>query len=827
MYEDPADPLATRSRHGTIQQWTSIAPPRSMMPGVPGNGGPSNQSSQADSIDLAQLWGMVRDNARTVLAIAAVVFTLVMLRCLTSHMTFLSTARMYMGEASASNNVVSNGLDIGSGTSADAAGDIEVLKSRSMVRAAVLASGLNVTVAPPGWSTPVFWRWLASRRDPALLDAASDIVGVTDTQLREDILEGRSYRIRFDSPTAYTLLGAGPTPLHGQLGTPLIHNELTLTLIQGSVGPKPGTELIVRIEPLSTTVERTIGQLNVTVPKTGSATQARVLVLEFWSTNRQLAASFLTQLMRTYLEARHAWKTEEASAAEAFVTDQLRSLRASLDQTQEKLADYRTENRVVVMADEAQAVMQQVNRYEEQRVHAQLELASLRDVREALKNPALPIEAYMVGEASDEVLQRQAAALQEARARFTEISAEYSEASPELRRQDAQVKGQLGAIRSYVNAKIARIEKQVAALNRVIGEQEAKLASVPGAELAVTQMGRESEVYSRMYSYLLERRQQAAITKASTVSKNRILDPAYVPLQEDSPKLMLHLASGFLGLLLGMAVVILRGLFSAVFRVENDVRGVLGPLQVFARIPTRQRQRFESNNAPAFDLMGGQLSPAYVEAFRSLRTNLYRALPGEHGKVVLVTSPEPRDGKTTCTLSLAAMLAADNRRVLVVDADVRNPSHHNLLNVPQEPGLADIVHRNTETWREGIRTMCLASGAFDSICAGQDSSAELLSDERFGRFLVQARSQYDFVVLDGPSYPAVSDPIVLAPLCDFVLSIVRLGHTSRRIAEEHLAVVFSVARGYAIALNDVQTSVAMLPQAANSPRLQRSSRRPR
>ena len=828
MYEDPADPLAMRQRHNTIQQWTSIAPPRSMMPGPHGHGGPSHHPSRGDGVDLTQLWAMVRDNARTVFAIAAVVFTLVMLKCLTSHMTFLSTARLYMGEANTGNNAVNSGLDIGSGTSADAAGDIEVLKSRSMVRAAVLASGLNVTVAPPGWSTPVFWRWLWSRRDPALLDAASDIVGVTDTQLQDDILEARSYRVRFDSPTSYILLGTGNERVHGQLGTPLIHNELTLTLIPGSVGPKPGTELIVRIEPLSTTVERTIGQLSVTVPKTGNATQARVLVLEFWSTNRQLAASFLTQLMRTYLEARHAWKTEEASAAEAFVTEQLRSLRASLDQTQEKLADYRAENRVVVMADEAQAVMQQVNRYEEQRVHAQLELTSLRGIREALKNPALPIEAYMVGEASDEVLQRQAAALQEARTRFTELGAEYSEASPELRRQDAQVKGQLSAIRSYVNAKIARIEKQVAALNRVIGEQEAKLASVPGAELAVTQMGRESEVYSRMYSYLLERRQQAAITKASTVSKNRILDPAYVPLQEDSPKLMLHLASGILGLFLGMAVVILRGLFSAVFRVENDVRGMLGGLQVFARIPARQRSRFESHgSAPMFDLMAGQLSPAYVEAFRSLRTNLYRALPGEHGKVVLVTSPEPRDGKTNCTLSLASMLAADNRRVLVVDADVRKPTHHNLLNVPQEPGLSDVVQHAAAPWREGIRTMCLASGAFDSICAGQESSAELLSDERFGRFLVQARSQYDFVVLDGPSYPAVSDPIVLAPLCDFVLSVVRLGHTSRRLAEEHLTGMFSVARGYAVALNDVQAAVNALPQVSNGPRLQSAFRRQR
>ena len=77
-------------------------------------------------------------------------------------------------------------------------------------------------------------------------------------------------------------------------------------------------------------------------------------------------------------------------------------------------------------------------------------------------------------------------------------------------------------------------------------------------------MGRETEVYTRMYSNLLERKQQAAITKASTVSKNRILDRPYVPVYEDSPKLILHLASGVVGLILGAFIALLRGFLSSV-----------------------------------------------------------------------------------------------------------------------------------------------------------------------------------------------------------------------------------------------------------------------
>jgi Mrp family chromosome partitioning ATPase len=205
-----------------------------------------------------------------------------------------------------------------------------------------------------------------------------------------------------------------------------------------------------------------------------------------------------------------------------------------------------------------------------------------------------------------------------------------------------------------------------------------------------------------------------------------------------------------------------------------------------------------------FDVMAATADPVYAESFRSLRTNLYRALPGEHGKVALVTSPSSGDGKTMCALSLAAMLAADNRRVLVIDADVRQPSHHLLLGVPESPGLRELILQAPGASKSAIRTLCLSVGYLDAISCGSGASAELLSAPNFAAFLVDARSHYDFILLDSPSYPAVSDPLVLAPLSDFVLSVLRLGNTPRRLAEDHLAGIFDVARGYAVVVNNAE-----------------------
>jgi tyrosine-protein kinase Etk/Wzc len=781
---------------------------------APQGPGYPHQRHRDEGVDLSQLWGMVRDNARLVFAIGAAVFVLVMASCLTSRMTFRSVARLYLGELEAKALASGANIDITSGNSSEAGSEIEVLRSRSMVKRAALASGLNVHIAPPGWKPPRFWRWLVSWRNPSLLDVAANQVTASESALADDIVVPRNYSVKFISPTEYVLRAVGMQAVRGRLGEPLKTSDLTLTLLAGRSGPKSGAQYDVVVEPLEVVIERALEQLEVTVPKSGTASeQVRVLTLSFSSYSRLISAAFLDQLMQGYLDVRHAWKTEDASAAERFVTEQLATMQQSLDRTQEKLANYRAENRVVVLATEAEAMVQQMSRFEEQRMEASLQASSLRAIKHALHDPKAPIEAHLLGDTNDVVLQQLAASLNNSREKLGDYDRQYIGAAPELRRQQASVNDQLGSIRNYVDGKLGRADQTVGSLNKIIDDLGGKLKTVPGAELRMAQIQRESEVYSKMYSYLLERQQQAAITKASTVSKNRILDSPTIPLREDSPKLALHLASGVFGLLLGAVLVVLRGLFSGVFRRENDVRVVLGPVQVFARIPTRLT-RFRARNgdvwpaSPLFDVMAPHSDIGYAEAFRALRTNLYRVLPGEHGKVVLVTSPSSGDGKTTCALSLAAMLAADNRRVLVIDADVRKPSHHALLNVPREPGLKELISQLRGHWKDSIHTICLSVGWFDSISAGVGANAELLSDGYFATFLVNARSHYDFIVIDSASFPSVSDPLVLAPMSDFVLSVLRLGSTSRRLAEEHVSAIFTGSRGYAVVVNSVEAAPA-------------------
>src|SRR5690606_26048555 len=137
--------------------------------------------------------------------------------------------------------------------------------------------------------------------------------------------------------------------------------------------PSPGTELAMVVTPLDLQTDAALRSLEITAPQQGGHEPIKVVTLSFTVASHFLDVRYSDTLMKDYLTERQAWKTETATAADAFVTRQLRDLQGSLDNVESQLADYRSENRVVVHTEEAQAMVAQIGKYEEQRVAARLE----------------------------------------------------------------------------------------------------------------------------------------------------------------------------------------------------------------------------------------------------------------------------------------------------------------------------------------------------------------------------------------------------------------------------------------------------------------------
>lgn len=757
----------------------------------------------ASNIDLGSLWKAVRDQWKFVVRVGLTVMLVVLTLTLLMRMNFKATGRLYLGELDNKSQGGGGGrgdFDILGSSAGEVQSEIEIMKSRSIVAQAVARSGLNTTIYPSGWKPPRLWKWLMYRRDPSEIRGASGELTVSDAALGKAVREPQKFELRFSSPSEFQAYQDGHVVGKGTVERPLALPTASFTLHAGDRGlPATGKAYDLTVNASDEIAIKALEDLTVTAAKlsASSADSVKVVTLDYLNKNPIMAATFLRELMRVYLEERQSWKTADATAAESFVSRQLAEMREHLDGTQSKLAEYRANTAGVVMDNEAKSMIEQVAKYEEQRVAARLQVAALSDVKRMLKDPSYPVEAFLLGEANDTVLEGLGKSLASARQALTDLEGRFQDSAPDVRNQKAQIAAQTETIRNYVNGRLTRAQENLNTLTHIIGQFQEKLKTVPGAEIGLSQISRESDVYGKLYAQLLERQQQSAILKASTVSKNRVLDRPEAPGEEYSPKLLLAFASGILGLVLATCIVIFKRFCATTLQSEAEVRAVAGGARLLASIPRRSGSSEGTSGRESF--LGEGVS-ASTEAFRMLRANLYQSASMQTGHAILLTSPAPGDGKTLTTLSLAAVLAADQKWVLVIDADLRKPSHHKITGGDDGRGLRTILSGQCN-WRDAVKPVSGPFGEFFSIGAGRMAPGEL-SSERMARFLIDARSRYDFVLIDGPSFPLVADPLVLAPLADEVVSVFRLGHTPRAAAEEHVRRLSTVAHGFSVVVND-------------------------
>ena len=192
------------------------------------------------------------------------------------------------------------------------------------------------------------------------------------------------------------------------------------------------------------------------------------------------------------------------------------------------------------------------------------------------------------------------------------------------------------------------------------------------------------------------------------------------------------------------------------------------------------------------------------EAYKTLRTNVSFSLPGDEDcKVIMVTSAMQGEGKSTTAINLAISYAMTDRKVLIVDCDLRRPKVARLLQMNSKVGLSNLIV-NPKLKEDAIQPSRIAG--LDVMLSGDipPNPSELLGSARMQRLIGELRASYDFIILDSPPVNMVTDAVVLAPEVDGVLFLVRANHTDRGAvvhAVEQLE--YAKAKVLGFVLNDV------------------------
>lgn len=334
--------------------------------------------------------------------------------------------------------------------------------------------------------------------------------------------------------------------------------------------------------------------------------------------------------------------------------------------------------------------------------------------------------------------------------------------------------------RRYLPAhpKRIHIRSQIEGLEEKIEQEEQKTLEFSRAAIEYSELERETETARKIYEALLARlgeTQSEAQTQASNIM---IVDRAKPPTRPFKPRPFLNM---IIALFCGVTGGILLAFFSEYLdpnvKIPEDIEKALG-LDLLGIIPVEARLRKGSARAASF-FSSGDSSPA-AESFRALRTALLfrlRSITG--GRTILVTSPNPEEGKSTVVLNLAVAFRQNYSKVLLLDADLRRPNLHKILNLPSEKGLTEILEGELP-FREVVHKN-IADLGFDFISCGASSHhpTEILGTQAMKEFLEEMKASYDILLIDSPPYLPVADVAVLSEYADAMVVVARYHKTNK------------------------------------------------
>ena len=292
---------------------------------------------------------------------------------------------------------------------------------------------------------------------------------------------------------------------------------------------------------------------------------------------------------------------------------------------------------------------------------------------------------------------------------------------------------------------------------------------------------REVESDRQIYQNLLQRANETAVSSTMRGNNIEVVDAAEVPRVPVRPNTRANLLIGLLlsGILaLGMAL--LCEAFDSRIQTPSDIKNTLG-LPLLGILPFVSKRTLKGNTL----LLSGSVPAPYAEACRALRTNVLASAGANGSRSLLVTSAAPGDGKSVLSVNLAVALGRSGKRVLLVDADLRRPTLHSLLDRTQRPGLAEVLTGAHKPSEAIVSTRCSGVWLLPSG-AGLSNPSEQLGSKRFKEFIDKLTESFDWVIIDSPPVMAVTDPAVIARIASGVLFVINARRTKQRVAQAAL-----------------------------------------
>ncbi|CAI3159034.1 Tyrosine-protein kinase ptk [Acinetobacter oleivorans] len=330
------------------------------------------------------------------------------------------------------------------------------------------------------------------------------------------------------------------------------------------------------------------------------------------------------------------------------------------------------------------------------------------------------------------------------------------------------------------------INGQITAINKQIGELNSTLKQLPDVQRQYLQLYREVEVKTQLYTALLNSYQQLRIAKAGEIGNVRIVDTAIEPIEPIKPKkFQILILSLFLGGFIGTLVALLRNMLRTGIKDSGQIENELD-LPVYATVPRSpiQESRIKilkkKKSIPILAVKNSD--DIAIESLRSIRTAIHFALASAKNNIIMIAGPSPEVGKSFISTNLATIFAQGDKRVLLIDADMRRGYMHKYFDVDVKPGLSELLSGQADLQKVLHKTPV---ANLDVITRGKSPTnpSEILSSNQFKELLEQLQSQYDHIIIDTPPVLAVTDGIIISQYTGVNLIVARYAKSQMKELE--------------------------------------------
>ena len=521
---------------------------------------------------------------------------------------------------------------------------------------------------------------------------------------------------------------------------------------------------------------------------------SRLVNLRFVAYDPTLAAQVVNSLALLYIEQSLDFRYTTSSEATGWLSERQQEQKRKVEEAERALQDYSEREGLVNFEEKQSLVEQKLQTFAAAAMNARTE----RITKEALYNqmrtlPLSQLESVSLV-ASSPTVQPLREHLAELKRQQSELSESLGEKHPDIIKVNDEIRGTEEKLRSEIQFIQRSVESDYRASLQQESSLEANLNAAKQEALEVNRkaiefgvLKREVDSNQQLFRDLTNRTKQTGLESQLTSTNIRVVEKAEVPRGPIAPlRSRVYGYALLIGIALGVGLAVVFEQLDNTLKTPEDVKRLLG-LPFLGMVPDGT---VRAGKTPRTTLATARGSAA-AEAYRVLRTNLMFTSAETSGRVLLVSSTNPGEGKTTTVTNLAAALAQNGARVLAVDADLRRPTVHQHFGILKTPGLSDLIVGKCKP-SDAIQSTRFRGLQVLPCGYIPPNPAELLGSAAMKEIITAFRSHYEWVLIDTPPILAMADTPVLCPIVDGIILVIAAEASSRHAIQRAIDQVGAV-----------------------------------